>query len=695
MPTETIDGLKPALPVLARAFAEGLRPPPVRSVAQWAEQAPRIVSAESGTRWPGPWSNAIAPYLVEIMECLSLSHPAREVTFKKSAQVAGSEAGINLIANVIAENPAPVLVVLPTLDEGKKYVKLKLQPTIEATPVLRQAVREQKSRDEDGSTTFFKKFKGGFVQVTGANTSKGLQMITARVIVKEEISEWPYDVDGRGDPFDLADRACKIFEGREKKTNISTPGVVDESGRGCRVSERYAASDQRRYYVPCPHCDGYQVLEFDRLAKEDPDRAVYSCRACGADIEHHAKRAMLAKGVWLKTYAGPTCPPQIVRAHEIEVHRARPSGNRQPGFAINVLYSPVETWQAVAQRWIAAQGNPRKLKVFYQQDLGEPWEERGEQPDHDRLHEAATSLEYGWQRIPPGALFVTAAIDVQGNRLEFGVYAWGVGLTGWLIDKGIVEGDPSSPETWAGLDKVLARTYEDRHGKPWRIDLAGIDTGYQTQAVYRYVRRHAAAGKVYALDGRDGWKLPPLGTPKKQDVDFEGKRIGAIMLWPVGTWDLKSEHYWALGEMLKGPDPATGRLPQGAIHYNDRCDPAYFKQLTAEFLKEVEVGGTGRTRKVWHKDRSTPNEALDIAVYARGLAHHLSDQLTAADWANLAATRGAPPIEVQADLARLWSPPLPGATEGPSAAPSPPAEERESHRADPPAIDDRLGRHWN
>jgi len=691
MPRDAVEGLKPALPLIFNAFAAGLRPPPVRSVAQWAEEAPRHVSAESGTRWPGPWSNAIAPYLVEIMECLSLSHPAREVTFKKSAQVAGSEAGINLVGNIIAENPAPVLIVLPTLDEAKKYVKLKLQPTIEATPVLRRAVRDQTSRDEDGSTTLFKKFKGGFIQITGANTSKGLQMITARVIVKEEISEWPYDVDGRGDPFELADRACKTYEGREKKFNISTPGVVDDKGQGCRVSERYEASDQRRYYVPCPHCNGYQVLSFDRLAKEDPDKAVYSCRACGVDIEHHHKRAMLARDVWLKTYPGVDCPPAIVQEYEIEVHRARPSNGRQPGFAINVLYSPVESWSAVVARWIRAQGNPRLLKVFFQQDLGEPYEERNYSWDHEKLRDAAVGLDYGWQRVPPGALFITAAVDVQGNRLEYGVYAWGVGLTGWLIDKGIVEGDPVAAKTWLELDKVLSRTYEDRHGKPWSIDAAGVDTGFQTQAVYRYIRRHAAAGKLYALDGRDGWKLPPLGTPRKQDVDFEGKKIGAIMLWPVGTWDLKSEHYWALGEMLNGPDKATGRLAPGAIHYSDRCDPAFFKQLTAEFLKDMEVGSTGKTRKVWHKDRSTPNEALDIAVYARALAHHLADTLSAEQWTALAAERGAPPAEVQSDLARLWSPPLPGA-EAPTPIEQPAAPEQTDQS---PAIDDRMSKHWN
>ena len=147
-----IAGLARALAVCAAAFAAGIAPPPIKTVSAWAAEK-RMVSAESGSPFPGKWVNDRVPYLPEIMDVMSLSHPATEVTFLKSAQVAGTEAGLNLIGQVIDETPAPAMVVLPTIDEGKAYVRIKLQPTIDETPALATKVRVQKSRDEDGSTT--------------------------------------------------------------------------------------------------------------------------------------------------------------------------------------------------------------------------------------------------------------------------------------------------------------------------------------------------------------------------------------------------------------------------------------------------------------------------------------------------------------------------------------------------------------
>ncbi len=99
----------------------------------------------------------------------------RSVVFAKSHQVAGTEAGINLFGYTVDQHPATALIVLPSIDEAQKYHRVKLQPTIEATPTLRHKVREQKSRDEQGSTTSFKLLRGGFAQITTASSSKGLK----------------------------------------------------------------------------------------------------------------------------------------------------------------------------------------------------------------------------------------------------------------------------------------------------------------------------------------------------------------------------------------------------------------------------------------------------------------------------------------------------------------------------------------
>ncbi|WP_178134052.1 phage terminase large subunit family protein [Vineibacter terrae] len=681
-----IEGLEPALRVAAKALAIGLKPPRRRSVAEWAE-AEREVSSESGSPFPGRWSNDTAPHLEEIMECLSLSHPAREVTVAKGAQLGVTECGLNLIGQIATEVPCTVLVTLPSLDTLKSYIKTKLMPMIEASPKVKAAVREQKSRDEDGSTTSLKKFAGGWISLTTASSSKGLQMISVRVYIAEEISEYPFDVDQRGDPLSLGDARTIFWSGREKKFRNSTPNIKGS----CRVTQRYEAGDMRQRYVPCPHCGDYQVLRWERMVKEGQWRGMIPCLSCGVPIEQKHKRAIMARGkaVWLKTYPGDGHPGDVVKPEEIPTFRARPSNGRQPSFWISGLYSPVLTWFDIVDDWDAAKGIQSKEKKFVQQVLGEAWEEKGEAPDHERLLERRQA-DMQPRRIPPGALFLTGAADVQGNRIEWCVWAWGIGYTRWLIDKGIIEGDPHKPEVWRKLDEVTQRRYEDWRGEHWGIDAFGCDSGYATGMVYRWALRHAGTGRIFALDGRPGWKLPPLGTPQPIDINYEGRKLGAVMLWPVGTWDLKSELYRSLRNLLDGRDSETGEWPIGTAFFGENVDAAWLQQLTCEYLAD-EVTKDGYQVRIWRKPGGAANEAHDIAVYAAALAHHLADQMSAEAWHALAARRAAPVERVQGDLAQLWGASLAQPASPPPPDPPAPAETQQQPAPTEAPADDWLG----
>ena len=668
------EGLQASRPITFRALARGLRPPRRRTVSQWAAEQ-RHVSPESGSSMPGKWSNSVSPYLVEIMDCLSLSNPCETVTFKKSAQVSGTEAGINLFGHVVEDDPGPMMILLPTTDEVKKYVRIKLQPTIDATPSLKSRVRDQKSRDEDSSTTTFKKFPGGYLQLVGANSSSGLQMVTYRIIDAEEISEYPFDVDGRGDPLELAFQRTQAWEGRRKIFYNSTPGIAGI----CRISAKYELSDQRRFVLPCPHCGVFQTLTWARLDREALE-PTYACPAHGCIIEHGDKPRMMAAGVWIKYFPGDDCPAELIEPEQIERHRARASAGRDPGFWINGLYSPFKSWRQIVKEWREANGLQEKEKVFCQQVLGEAWTIKGDAPDHQKLFDSRA--KYDWRQVPPRALLLTGACDVQGDRLEWGIYAFGATFSSWLIDKGVIEGDPNTLGPWAELDKVLSRTWPDQHGKHWTLDAFAVDAGYLSQQVYKWSRRYAASGKVFAVKGMPGWSAPAIGTPGKVDIDFQGKKIGTTLVWPVGTWNQKSEIYTGIGALLRGPDKETGAWPPGTAFYGDVCDLTYCEQLTAEQVV-TKKGKTGATELVWEVVTGRRNEALDIAVYARALAHHLADGMTPDQWATLAAVRGAKPEDVQRDLAALWAPPP--SEEASRAAPPQQPQEGAARRDGPPA----------
>lgn len=656
----------PAMPaartVAFAAFFAALVPAPVLSINAWAEQE-RIVSPESGSPAPGRWQQTMAPHLVEVQECLSAADPAVDVWFRKSAQISGSEAGLNLFGATVRSasptRPRPILIVLPTIDEAKKYNRIKLQPTINATPDLRARVAEDKSRDAESSTAGFKRFRGGFAVVTGANSSAGLQMISAHTIVFEEVSEYPLEAGERGDPLDQALARAKAWETyRPKRYYCSTPQILGS----CRITKGEAASDQRRRYVPCPHCGRFQQLVFAhfRFADQAPYGAHFVCQAtgCGQAIEHHHKEALLDAGVWIKTFADAdgVVPPSVIEPADVATWRARDGAGRDPGFAIWQAYSKLGTWDRIAKEFLESRGQPLKEKAFAQQTLGEAWEERGDAPEAEKLLERRQT----WRprEVPPGVLLLTAGVDVQNDRLEWYVWGWGVGLPGWLVDRGVVAGDPTDHSTWRALDPLLDQAWRDGRGGRWTLDALGVDSGFLSQQVYRWGQRHAGTGRVFVLDPLGGWKRPPLGTPVSRGIDYAGRKQGSVLAWPVGTWDMKSEHYAALRKTIAGPD-ADGRWPIGALHLSELVDREMADQLTAETLISRPLAN-GLVAREWVKIQGQRrNEALDCAIYARALAHHLTDSLTPEDWAQLAARRGGVVEDVQRDLAALWAPPLP------------------------------------
>jgi phage terminase large subunit GpA len=70
---------------MLRAWRDGLTPDPDLTVSAWADRH-RVLSSR-GASEAGPWRTSRTPYLREIMDALSPSHPCQRVTFMKGSQV--------------------------------------------------------------------------------------------------------------------------------------------------------------------------------------------------------------------------------------------------------------------------------------------------------------------------------------------------------------------------------------------------------------------------------------------------------------------------------------------------------------------------------------------------------------------------------------------------------------------------------
>ena len=581
---------------LIDAWGAGLKPEPFLTVSRWADTH-RVLSSRASAE-PGRYRGDRTPYMKAIMDALSPHHEAQRVVFMKAAQVGATEAGNNWTGYVIHHAPAPMLAVQPTVELAKRNSRQRIDPLIEESPVLRDLVRPARARDS-GNTQLSKEFAGGVLVMTGANSAVGLRSMPARYLFLDEVDAYPASADEEGDPVSLAEMRTLTFAHRRKVFLVSTPTIRGAS----RIEREFDASDQRRYFVPCPHCGHFQWLQFERLRweKGKPETAAYHCEACETPIAGHHKAAMLAGGEWRAT-ATAKDPATI-------------------GFHLSALYSPPgwKGWADIARDKAAAKGSDAAERVFCNTVLAQTWVEKGDAPDWQRLLDRREPWESG--SVPVGGVLLTAGVDVQKDRFEVDVWAWGRGFESWLIDHVVIEGGPQDRDAWAGLDALLMRTWTHAGGARMRLARLAIDSGYETPAVYAWARR-AGFAHVAPVKGVEGFnRATPVSGPTYVDVSSAGKRLRrGARLWTVSVSTFKAETYGFL--RLERPTDEErahgGGFPPGTVHLPQWIDTEWVRQLTAEQLVTVR-NRRGFARQEWQKLRER-NEALDCRVYARAAA---------------------------------------------------------------------------
>lgn len=583
-----------SLNLLYNAIYAGFRLDEKLTVSQWADRH-RYLSPKASAE-PGPWRTSRVPYAQGIMDSLSSNHSAHKIIFMKGAQIAGTEIGNNFVGYVIDQAPGPMIGVLPNERMAERNSKTRIQPLIEESERLRKKVRSPRSRDS-GNTVMTKEFPGGVLALVGANAPSNLRMMPCRYAFLDEVDGYPGDVGGEGDPVELVVTRTRTFPKR-KIFMCSTPTIKGSS----RIETEFLNSNQQRYYVPCPHCEYLQTLKFANIKyeKDDPETAHLVCEECGCIIEEHEKTWMLENGQWIAE--NPDADPKVV------------------GFHLNSLYSPVGwfSWSDAVTMWELAQRDIDKLKVFINTVLAETWEERGDAPDWELLYRRRENYTIG--TVPAGGLFLTAGVDVQKDRLEVEVVAWGRNKISWAVDSIVIPGDTSTDIPWQQLDEIVNSTYPHENGYDLPIQRTAVDSGYRTQKVYAYCRKHAATLRAIAVKGSDTLNVA-IGSPRPMEVTIEGKRYPrGVKLWPVGVSVLKTEFYGYLAQEkpLNPQDP----YPHGYCHFPE-FDEAYFKQITAEHLISRK-DKKGKTVREWHlkKDRDR-NEKLDCRNYARAAAASL------------------------------------------------------------------------
>lgn len=596
--------------------SEALRPPPRLSLSEWADRHYRL-SAESSAS-PGIWRTR--PYQRGILD--AITDPSIErVSVMKSARVGYTLCVNAAIAYHMHHDPCSIMVVQPTVDGAKKYSKEFIAPMLRDVEVLADIVKGA-SVKTSGRTILDKSFPGGVLSMVGANSGAGFRMSSRRVVIFDEVDGYPPSAGDEGDPISLGENRALEFWNR-KIIAGSTPTIAGAS----RIEELFEAGDRRRYHVPCPHCghmdhltpreqnDGGHYMRWD---DGQPETACFVCRACGVLIEERHKSAMLEAGEW----------------------RAAGECSGHASFHIWAAYSmsPNTTWGQIASEFVTAtKTGPEKLRAVINTLFGETWQERGESPDWERLYDRREN--YAMRSVPEGPIVLTAGVDVQKDRLVYEIVGWGANKESWSIDAGELHGDTALDTPWAQLDALLVTQLAGADGRPLTISMLAVDSGYNTQVVYGWARRHLMS-RVIACKGVPGARAL-VGAPSPVDVTISGRRMQrGYKVWPIGVDIAKGELYgWLRLRRVEGQD-----APPGYCHFPEYGEE-FFRELTAEHLVTVVNRRTGRAKMEWQVLPNRENHYLDARILARAAAAVLGiDRIQPRATADAGPTKIAAPV---------------------------------------------------
>ena len=288
---------------------------------------------------------------------------------------------------------------------------------------------------------------------------------------------------------------------------------------------------------------------------------------------------------------------------------------------------PQRSWPSIARESIEAAAAAKKgdmgpMQLFVNETRGETWELVGDRSDDHALQARAKAEGLPIGTVPVGGLVLTAGVDVQRDRWEIGVWAWGRGLESWTVDHAVIEGNPSSEEDWKRVTEYLQRRYPQAwHGGSMGLSAISIDSSDQTQDVYNWVRKQQhALPLLRAVKGSSEENKPILMPASSVEVNYKGVKIAnGLKLWQVGTDTAKDLLLGQLAIEQAGP---------GHVHMAADLPREWFEQLTAEQRILTKVNGKDVYR--WAKRRQR-NEVLDCRVYdmhaAFGLGlHNFTDQ---------------------------------------------------------------------
>lgn len=595
---------------LRRTLAN-IKAPPTLSVSQWADRYRRLSSENSAEA--GPWKTSRTPYLRDIMDAFTDAR-VHDINVVASSQVGKTEVLLNMLGYAIDCDPGPTMYVLPTLDNAKDFSKRRISPMVRDCKRLRSKISDVRSRDSE-NTVLKKTYPGGMLTLTGSNSPASLASVPARYVFGDEIDRWAKSAGTEGDPGELLKQRTKTFY-NAKRVKVSTPTIKGDSA----IETAFYQGTQERWCHRCPECGEWHNIVFDNI------KFTYD-----TEIHKGKKQYTITSVAWCCPSCGCLSDEATMRKQPARWIAERPEAivNGCRSFWLNAFCSPWESWANICRAFLDAKDDPERLKVVFNTQLGELWEDRGDLADEDSL--LARREDYGARpdgstvELPEGVLALTCGVDTQDDRLEYEVLGHGHYGETFGIRFGRIMGDPNTDAPWLELDDVLDRVWRFANGRGLRIGWTCVDSGgHKTEAVYKQCL-YRQSKRVFAIKGQGGESVPFTALPTKKQLVINGNMIGTAYLYIIGVDAGKA----AIMSAVKVQEPGA-KYCHWPRHEAAGYDANYFNGLLSEKLTRKREKG----RDVWKWEKlpgHLRNEPLDCNNYARAAFRIWNPDLDAAE----------------------------------------------------------------
>lgn len=578
------------------------RPVPRQTASEWVEE--HVIIPAPQTQSPGPFRFAGREYLRELVDFFSDPWTSDEIAVQgsQSAKTTGLMAGL---CYTIANRPSGVLWVAPSRDLVRSFSKTRWQPIVRATRCLADLIPTGANRHDFAADE--QQLGGAVINFVGANSPGQLASRPVRVVVLDETDKFPSNPGGEADAANLADQRTKAMAG-PKRIKTSTPTTTDGL-----IWQAYLSGDQRRYNVPCPHCQRLVILAWSKAFQTLPvqgneawirwdnearksdktwdfervrNSARCECPFCGGHILESHKTRMVRDGTWIPT---AVCAP---------THRSR---------HLPSLYasSPETTFGQLAVRFLQAKASLMGLQGFVNGDLAEPWESQDQRAERTEiiLRDEAEPL--------PGAPVRLMTVDCQQTSPHF-----------YIVIRDWVEGGHSRL-VWAGTVEEWESIRDVQTTREVQDNCVVVDSGWDTLNVYAQCLRwgrtvpaglgqrpmHVGWTPAKGREGEASWKgkdkLPRIYGIGSAAMTDERRRLPLIEFSADATLDV-------LASLRSGPARANGirwEVQDKAAHEQ------YWYQLDSKRKVARFTARTGRVVHEWSKrSKHIQDHYLDCEV---------------------------------------------------------------------------------